>query len=257
MEKHILILTDFVGYGNVAMATGRTVLTRMGHRVYCLPTALISNTWNFGACAQLDTTEYLIASLKNWEKLGFSLDGVLLGYIADEKQAQWLGEKCLQWHEAGITLFLDPIFADNGKLYRGITPQRLDFLRSLLPKVDYVLPNLTEARFLTGAEDPMQAAERLLELGAGKALITGVPHQQGAAVYLGEGSGTHVLPYPPIPGNFPGAGDAFTALFAGSILTGRSPLEAVQAAIQTTSRWITQSLQENWQGMGLPIERYF
>ena len=64
MEKHILILTDFVGYGNVAMATARAVLTRMGHRVYCLPTALISNTWNFGSCAQLDTTEYLKTS---WE----------------------------------------------------------------------------------------------------------------------------------------------------------------------------------------------
>lgn len=257
MEKHVLILTDFVGYGNVAMATARAVLTRMGHRVYCLPTALISNTWNFGACAQLDTTEYLKASLENWERLGFPLDGVLLGYIADENQARWLGQQCEAWHRAGVKIFLDPIFADNGKLYRGITTQRLDFLRTLLPKVDDVLPNQTEASFLTGEEDPMQAVRRLLELGAPRALITGAPSGKGGAVILGEAWGTSVFPYTPIPGNFPGAGDAFTALFAGGILSGLSPGECVQTAIKTTSHWITQSLRENWQGMGLAIERYF
>ena len=90
-EKHILILSDFVGYGNVAMATSRAVLTRLGHRVYCLPTALISNTWNFGACAQLDTTAYLRDALETWQQLGFRLDGVLMGYIADEAQAAFLG----------------------------------------------------------------------------------------------------------------------------------------------------------------------
>lgn len=257
MERHILILTDFVGYGNVAMATARGVLTRMGHRVYCLPTALISNTWNFGSCAQLDTTAYLKASLENWDKLGFPLDGVVLGYIADEAQAQWLGERCLQWQEAGVKLFLDPIFGDNGKLYRGITAQRLDFLRGLLSKVDYVLPNLTEAGFLTGEADPMQALRGLLELGASGALITGVPGEAGSAVYLGDEQGTSVLPYAPIPGNYPGAGDAFTALFVGGVLSGVSPREAAETAIKTTRRWIEESIRENWQGMGLPIERYF
>lgn len=257
MEKHILILTDFVGYGNVAMATARAVLTRMGHRVYCLPTALISNTWNFGSCAQLDTTEYLKASLENWSALGFPLDAVLLGYIAEENQAEFLGRQCEAWRRAGVKLFLDPIFADNGALYRGITPQRLRFLRELLPKADYVLPNLTEARFLTGEDEPLSALRALGALGAKGALITDVPWEEKSAVLLLEGAAARVLPYSEIPGKFPGAGDAFTALFAGAILSGSPAGEAAQAAIDATGQWISRSLQENWHGMGLPVERYF
>lgn len=257
MEKHILILTDFVGYGNVAMATARAVLTRMGHRVYCLPTALISNTWNFGSCAQLDTTEYLKASLENWDALGFPLDAVVLGYIGDEHQAEFLGGQCKAWRRAGVKLFLDPIFADNGCLYRGVTPERLDFLRALLPRADYVLPNLTEARFLTGEEDPLSALYALGALGTPGALITGVPWEGKSAVLLLEGAAAQILPYSEIPGKFSGAGDAFTALFAGGVLSGLPAREAAQAAISTTARWISSSLSENWTGMGLPVERYF
>lgn len=256
-EKHILILSDFVGYGNVAMATSRAVLTKLGHRAYCLPTALISNTWNFGACAQLDTTDYLRQALETWEGLGFRLDAVLLGYIADSRQAAFLGQRCRDWHRVGVKLFLDPIFADNGKLYRGITPERLDFLRELLGQMDYVLPNLSEARFLTGEQEPNAALRALGKLGAKHPIITGVSGEEGQAVLLLEEGRVHTLAYEPVPGNFSGAGDAFSALFAGGILSGLSPRDSAQGAIRETTRWIKQSLEENWNGMGLPVERYF
>lgn len=257
MEKQVLILSDFVGCGNVAMATSRAVLTKLGHRVYCLPTALISNTWNLGACAQLSTTDYLRAALRTWQQLGIRPDAVLIGYLADEAQAEWIGAQCEAWHHAGVEIFLDPIFADNGKLYRGMTEQRLSFLRSLLKQVDFVLPNLTEARFLTGEQDPLRALRALTDLGAGGAVITGVPQGEESAVLLRHGGQTERLPYRPIPGNFPGAGDAFTALFAGGILSGKAPGASARTAIDATKQWIQKSLEENWQGMGLPVERYF
>lgn len=256
-EKRILILSDFVGCGNVAMATSRGVLTRLGHRAYCLPTALISNTWNLGSCVQLDTTAYLRDSLENWKRLGIRLDGVLLGYLAEEDQARFLAEQCTLWHRDGVKIFFDPIFADNGKLYRGITREHLDFLKGMLPRVDYVLPNLTEAQFLTGETNPFRALAGLLELGAGTAVITGVPREEGCSVLLGSGSEGKALPYTPIPGRFSGAGDAFSALFAGLILSGLSPEESARKAMDTTKQWLRRSLEENWQGVGLPVERYF
>ena len=256
-EKHILILSDFVGYGNVAMATSRGVLTKLGHRVYCLPTALISNTWNFGSCAQLDTTPYLREALAVWQKLGFRFDAVLMGYIADEAQAEWLGEQCRLWHREGAAIFLDPIFADNGRLYRGITRERLDFLRRLLPQVHYVLPNFSEAKYLTGEEEPRRMLRELEQLGARGAVITGVTGEQDSAVWLLDSGRIHTLPYTPVPGNFSGAGDAFAALFAGGILSGLGAGESVRKAVDTTKEWIIQSQAENWQGMGLPVERFF
>ena len=76
-------------------------------------------------------------------------------------------------------------------------------------------------------------------------------------MFLAEGEQTYILPYTPIPGNFSGAGDAFTALFAGHILSGRTPQESARLAMDTTKVWISKSQEENWQGMGLPVERYF
>lgn len=255
MEKTILLLTDFVGSGDVAMATARTVLTRMGHRVLCLPTALISHTWNLGTPAQLDTTEYLKQTLSLWE--GRSPDGVLLGYVASDEQAAFLAQQCERWQQEGVTIFLDPIFADNGALYRGITRERVELMKGLLPLADFVLPNQTEAGFLTGQTEPMAALAQLRELGAGTALITGAQWEGESAIYVMDTAGPHILPYAPIPGSFSGAGDVFTALFTGHILSGQMPADAARAALQTTRTWLLGSLRDSHGSVGLPVERYF
>ena len=206
---NILILSDFVGCGNVAMGVARSVLTHMGHNALCLPTALISNTWNLGAPAVLDTTAYL--------------------------------------QEA-----LDPIFADNGKLYRGITAARIAFLKGLLPHIDYVLPNATEAQFLTGEADPMAAARALVQLGADCAVLTGV---EDSAVVLAQGDGVCRLDYSPVPGHYSGAGDSFTALFTGNILNGNPPAKSARLAADTLCQWIDRYRQRPAPITGLPVER--
>lgn len=249
---NVLILGDFVGCGDVAMSVSRAVLTRMGHRALCLPTALISNTWNLGTPAVTVTTEYICQALESWEKNGISVDAVLLGYLADARQADWIGRRCAQWHSQGATVFLDPICADNGKLYAGITPQRLDFLRELLKSVDYVLPNATEACFLTGNQNPAPAAQALVELGAGAAVVTGVGE---CSVLLARKEGLREIPYAPIPGQYSGAGDAFTALFAGSVLLGQSPEDSAKYAAERVRDWIRHYRCVPDSLTGLPVER--
>lgn len=249
---NILILSDFVGCGNVAMGVARSVLTKMGHNALCLPTALISNTWNLGAPAVLNTTSYLQEALAAWEKLGIQPEGVLLGYLADEAQAAFIGEQCRRWREKGIKIFLDPIFADNGKLYRGITPARIAFLKGLLPQIDYVLPNATEAQFLTGAADPMAAAQALVQLGAGCAVLTGV---EDSAVVLAQGNDVSRLDYSPVPGHYSGAGDNFTALFAGNVLNGNAPAQSARLAADTLCQWIARYREAPSPVTGLPVER--
>ena len=91
----------------------------------------------------------------------------------------------------------------------------------------------------------------------GVALITGASWEGTAAVLLAQGSRTQALPYSPIPGQFPGAGDVFTALFAGHILAGKDPAASAQAAMDTTALWISQSLCSPHAAIGLPVERYF
>jgi len=124
MNRNVLVLTDFVGYGEVSLVVQRTILEHMGFKVLCLPTVLLSNTWNYGAPAKLDTNAYMKATLSAWEKIGITFDAVLLGYLADTEQAQWLSEQCKAWKQRGITVISDPLFADNGKPIRAYPRSR-------------------------------------------------------------------------------------------------------------------------------------
>lgn len=59
MGKQLLLVNDLPGYGEVALSAMMPVLTHMGHHVYNLPTALVSNTLDYGRFEILDTTEYM------------------------------------------------------------------------------------------------------------------------------------------------------------------------------------------------------
>ena len=53
-SKNILIINDMPGYGKVALAAMLPILSNMGHSVYDLPTALVSNTLDYGKFTILD-----------------------------------------------------------------------------------------------------------------------------------------------------------------------------------------------------------
>jgi sugar/nucleoside kinase (ribokinase family) len=87
----------------------------------------------------------------------------------------------------------------------------------LLPLADYFVPNLDEARALTGESDPRRQAERFLEHGANAVVIK--LGERGAYVRSGE-EAFEVLA-PPVEVVEPsGAGDAFAAGLMVGILEG-------------------------------------
>ena len=57
-NKNILIINDMPGYGKVALAAMLPILSHMGHNIYNLPTALVSNTLDYGKFTILDTTDW-------------------------------------------------------------------------------------------------------------------------------------------------------------------------------------------------------
>ena len=65
-SKNILIINDMPGYSKVAMAAMLPILSHMGHSVYNLPTALVSNTLDYGKFALLDTTDYMTRVIEVW-----------------------------------------------------------------------------------------------------------------------------------------------------------------------------------------------
>ena len=85
MGKQILLVNDLPGYGKVALAAMMPVLAHMGHITYNLPTALVSNTLDYGKFEIQDTTHFMRNTLKVWQELGFTFDAISTGFIVSHE----------------------------------------------------------------------------------------------------------------------------------------------------------------------------
>ena len=231
-DKHILVITDIVGYGNAAFSVMRPVLSHFGLSVCCLPTAVVSNTLNYGTFEILDTTDYMRGARKAWDDLGFQFDAVLTGFLTSAAQAELVREICEEYTGRGAKVFCDPIMADVGRLYNGKTERDVENMRRIASAADYVMPNYTEAALLAGVpytDEPTKSTLRttidsIRALGARSVIITSV-RTDGAdqiAGYDAETGEYFSVPFEQIPVRFPGTGDIFSAILTGSVLSGES-----------------------------------
>ena len=120
----------------------------MGHHLYTLPTALVSNTLDYGKFYIQETTEYMRQSLKVWAELGFSFDVVSTGMILSAEQAALVSDFCEQSAKKGALVFVDPIMGDEGKLYNGVGEETVAHMRKMVAVADCIVPNYTEAAYL-------------------------------------------------------------------------------------------------------------
>ena len=149
-QDALLLLSDAPSYGTVALKMSEAVLRRMHYEVFSLPTALISNTLNFGKTEILDTTAYLFRSLSVWKELGFDYSALFLGFVNGLAQAEQLYQLAKEEKEKGKYIFFDPIMADGGKLYHGLAEEDVLSRRKLMAVSDCIFPNKTEACLLAG-----------------------------------------------------------------------------------------------------------
>ena len=122
--------------------------------------------------------------------------------------------------DSGVITVLDTAWDTKGKW--------LDLIGNALPFVDYFIPNLAEARALTGFEDPHDIAHRLLDLGVQTVVL-----KLNKAGCLAMDSGRRTIECPAYPVKVvdtTGAGDAFNAGFIAGIWNNRSLVESLQLA---------------------------
>ena len=169
-NNKILLVYDLAGYGKVALSVMIPIFSHLKFETFNLPTALVSNTFDYGKFDILDTTAYMRNTIGIWDQLGFSFDAICTGFIASKEQSQLVTDYCRRHKERnGAKIFVDPVMADNGYLYNGVTFETVLYLRELCSTADVVLPNITEACFLTGVK--VNGEERAL-LGASAAATT-------------------------------------------------------------------------------------
>ncbi len=266
-KTQILLVNDLAGYGKVATAAMLPILSYMGYPVYNLPTALVSNTLDYGKFNIMDTTDYIRGVFPVWEQLGFSFDAIATGFIASPAQARLVSGWCRQQAERGSVVFVDPIMGDEGRLYNGVTEITIESMRDMIGVADLIFPNYTEACYLTGTayneqgvtwEEAKHLLDKLLRIGTRSALITSIRVDGRTAVvgYNHLKDEYFLLPYEEIPVHFPGTGDMFSAILIGRLLGGEPLKIATRGAMDALYRLIDLNRNNEDKNRGIPIENY-
>lgn len=254
MEKEILLVNDLCGVGKVALSVMIPLLSAQGHIVHNLPTALVSNTLDYGIFDIHDTTDFMAKTLDAWQALNFHFDCICTGFLVSEKQVDLI--KRLFASQTEAIKIVDPILGDEGHLYPGVDPAAVELRRQLASCADFIVPNLTEAALLCGHPDwgvevtkaqKEQLLDELLELGCGAAVMTSVVLKEDGGHYVcgrDHQGASFDLPFELIDVRIPGTGDVFSAVLAGELLHHKTLEQACQKAMHEVEQLI-QANQNN------------
>lgn len=268
-SKNVLIINDMPGYGKVALAAMLPILANQGHSVYNLPTALVSNTLDYGKFTILDTTDYMVEAIKVWKELGFQFDCITTGFLASAAQVGIIRDFIASQKKEGLLVMTDPIMGDDGALYNGVTEETVGNMRRLIGVADVIVPNLTEAEFLTGLcvgqeslsrTEARQMLDALRDFGPRSVVITsGMEAESGEHVvwvYDHNEKDYYTIPYRYISVHFPGTGDMFSAVLAGELLAEKPLRQSVKYAMDMLEKLIFLERDEIEKNKGIRIEKF-
>lgn len=267
MAKKVLLINDLAGYGKVALSAMLPVLSYLKYETYNLPTAIVSNTLDYGKFDILDTTQYMKNTLRVWKELDFRFDAISTGFIISQEQTQLVTDFCRENAEKSVTVFTDPIMGDDGRLYNGMSEETVELMRKLVSVADYIVPNYTEACYLTGtayeAEGVSEEAyhkmiNALRILGAKSVVITSAivkdSDKKSVMGYDHKEEKYFRIDFEEIPVRFPGTGDIFSAVFMAKILAGENLHNATQKAMDAVRTMIAENTENVDKFKGIPLE---
>lgn len=263
-QKRIVTIQDISCFGKCSLTVALPVISAMGVECAILPTAVLStHTGGFTGFTFRDLTEDIEKISAHWKANGLSFDAVYTGYLGSMEQLRLVKEFFDAYRTPENLIFVDPVMADNGKMYTGFSPEFARGMAKLCAGADVIVPNLTEATFML--DEPYVASgydeayihgllERLCALGCKTAIVTGVsydPAYQGAVAL--DGTTGKITEYyrENIPVSYHGTGDAFSSALAGALTKGESMADALKIAVDFTVACIKATVEDksHWYGV--------
>lgn len=255
--KKILTMQDLSCVGQCSLTVALPILSRYGIETCVLPTAVLSNHTMFKGWSYLDLTPEIPAIYENWKNNDIKFDAFLLGYLG-KAELMALAEKCFdEFSESNAPVIIDPVFADNGKLYGGFDLAYVAEMRKLIKHADIILPNVTEACFLTETEFKPECDEEFAKLLAGKLakftrgtiIITGVEkHGKIGELIYADGK-TELVLLEKLPAKRHGTGDIFASVFTANYLGGKNLAESCHAASQFVIDCLKETEPDHFYGV--------
>ena len=245
-QKRVLAIHDISCFGRCSLTVALPIISAVGAECTVIPTAVLStHTGGFTGFTYRDLTEDIVPIVDHWKTLDLKFDAIYTGFLGSFEQIAIVADTFDRLKD-NTMIVVDPVMADNGKLYAIFPPEFPMEMRKVCSKADVLMPNITEATLLLGeeyVEGPYTPEyidglmKRLTTLGPKKIVLTGIyfdDKKLGAATYDDETGEKSYYFCDRIPGYYHGTGDVFGSAIVASLIMGRSLPDASRIAVDFT-----------------------
>lgn len=247
--KRIVTIQDISCVGKCSLTVALPIISAMGVETAIIPTAVLSTHTMFSGFTCKDLTDQIQPITAHWKKEAFDFDAIYTGYLGSFEQIDLMKELFDNFKTDSNLTFVDPAMADNGKLYPAFDEAFAKHMATLCAKADIIVPNITEASFMTGIKykesyDESYVKEMLkalTDLGAKIAVLTGVSFETGKTGVMGYDSVNdeyYYYEHTKHPVSYHGTGDIFSSTCIGAMMNGMDWKEAMAVAADHTSECI-------------------
>jgi len=247
-QKRIAAIHDISCFGRCSLTVALPIISAAGIETSVIPTAVLStHTGGFTGFTYRDLTEDIMPIVDHWVSLGLGFNAIYTGFLGSFEQIDLVASVFDKLSSDKTMIFVDPVMADNGKLYAIFPNDFPSGMKKLCAKADVMIPNITEAVFMLNeeyADGPYERGyiesllRRLGTIGAKKIVLTGVffnNDELGAAAYDTETGEIGYAFSERIEGYYHGTGDVFGSALVASMMKGRSLNESVAIAVDFTA----------------------
>ncbi len=261
--KRILTIQDISCLGKCSLTVALPLLSAMGSEAVILPTALLSTHTMFKGFTCLDLSDQILPIVRHWQQEGVTFDCIYTGYLGTEEEIEMVKQIIDTFRKEDTLIFIDPAMGDNGKLYPAFDAAYAKKNASLCGIGDVIVPNITEAAFMTGLPYKetydeayvRELLQALASLGAKTAVLTGVSLSEGKTGVMGLDTVKNeffVYQNDRVPAAYHGTGDIFSSVSVGALCAGLPWEKAFKIAADYTAATIDVTLQnpkKPWYGV--------
>ncbi len=258
--KKILTIQDISCVGQCSLTVALPILSACGMETCILPSAVLStHTAGFSGFTFRDLTDDMPAIQEHWKKENIKFKAIYTGYLGSIKQIGYVRDILKTMGTDDCVRIVDPAMADNGQLYSIFNQDYVEAMKVLCGEADILVPNITEACFLTDEEYKetydegyiCNLVEKLKALGTKTVVLTGVSYESGkTGVVVYENGKMKYYKHDKIAKGSHGTGDIYASAFVGALMNDKSVYEAAKIAADYTVKCIinTQGDADHWYG---------
>ena len=263
-NKKILTIQDISCYGQCSITVALPILSAFGFETAILPSAILStHTSGFKNFTVHDLSDEIPLIVNHWKNEGIKYDVLYSAYLGEIRHIDLVLKIKKELLKDDALFLVDPVMGDNGKLYPAFDMNYVEAMKRLVKEADIIIPNLTEAAFLTDTPYLENYDEKYIKdilnklhaLGAKDVVLTGVSFKEGsigiASLIKGE---YHYYEHRRIPKSYHGTGDVYTSSFLGAYLKNNDIHEAIKLAAEFVVKAIENTLDDPNHNYGVKFE---